>query len=167
MQLDINWCIQTDATIERGRERCRVVDLIKINAVRQESNHREREEGKHRGVALMGSIDRAWVWGQWLCPWWPIPHWLDDSHQESSVHVYLTHSHPVFPPFLSSHCSIHSAFSVIHLDLVIPSTLFLLSLLWTHWLISSPDTWLSSHHLPPSSPVTKQWLSILYPTADN
>lgn len=54
---------------ERCKERCRVVDLIKINTVRQESNHREREEQKHRDVALMGSIDRASVQGQWPCPW--------------------------------------------------------------------------------------------------
>lgn len=45
------------------REAQRDADLIKINTVRQESNHREREEGKHRGVALMGSIDRASVQG--------------------------------------------------------------------------------------------------------
>lgn len=30
-----------------SKERCRVVDLIKINIVRQESNHRDREEQKH------------------------------------------------------------------------------------------------------------------------
>lgn len=39
--LDINSFIQTDTTVERGGERRRVVDLIKINAVRQESNQRK------------------------------------------------------------------------------------------------------------------------------
>lgn len=102
--------MQTDATDEWGAaERCRVVDLIKINTVRQESNHKEREEEKNRGVALMGSMDGASVQGQWLCPWWPIPHWLDDSHQGSS----LTYSHPfpLFPPFSSPPRSVHSVLS--------------------------------------------------------
>ena len=45
--------MQTDAADEREEERCRVVDLLKMNAVGQESKHREREEQTLRGVALM------------------------------------------------------------------------------------------------------------------
>ena len=158
-QLDRNWCIQTGATEESSTERCRVVDLIKINTVRQESNHREREEQKHWGVALMGSIDRSSVQGQWPCPWWPVPHWLDDSHQESSAHAYLTHSHVPCPPPPSHHplprfiqsflaglkiCNSPWSYSPLHsLPAVLPAS---------HWLISFC---FSSHHLPPPILVTK------------
>lgn len=117
---------------ENSKERRWVVDLIKINTFWQESIHRERQEQKHWGAALMGSIDWASVWGQLPCPWWPISHWLDDSHQESFVHAYLppslnhslTHSHPLFPPYYSAPSSAHLLFcdhflhsvSLIHLD---------------------------------------------------
>lgn len=125
---------------ERGKERCKVVDLIKINTVRQESNHRERQEQKHRAVALMGSIDRASVQGQWPCPWWPISHWLDDSHQESSVHAYLSPSltHSLIWSLISSfvitrHLISFSLFwvldsvTIIHLDFLFILTLAVLS----------------------------------------
>lgn len=143
---------------ERYRERCRVVDLIKINTVRQESNRRRRREQKHRGVALMGSIDRASVQGQRLCPWWPIPHWLEDSHQESSCHC-LSHSLTClwFPLLPSPARSAHSAFSgsfknVVPCNSPYYSPLHSLSAVFplSHWLISSPfrASILTVFHLP-------------------
>lgn len=55
---------------QRRRQRRGVVDLIKINTVRQESKHRRAaEERQRRGVALMGSIDRRECGGHSLCPW--------------------------------------------------------------------------------------------------
>lgn len=51
--------IWRETTVETGVERSVVVDLIKINTSRQESDHKEMEEQKHRRVALLGSIDGA------------------------------------------------------------------------------------------------------------
>lgn len=43
----MNSFTQREATVV---ERCAVVDVIKINAARQESNHKEMGEQKHRHV---------------------------------------------------------------------------------------------------------------------
>lgn len=51
--------IRRETTAETGAERRTIVDLIKINTARQESNRKEMEEQKHRRVALLGSIDGA------------------------------------------------------------------------------------------------------------
>lgn len=162
---------------ERYRERCRVVDLIKINTVRQESNRRRRGEQKHRGVALMGSIDRASVQGQRLCPWWPITHWLEDSHQESSCRC-LSHSLTClwFPHLPSPACSAHSAFSgrfknVVPCNSSYYSPLHALSAIFTlsHWLNSSPfRAFLHTvFHLPDKTALTEYSVPSCLKTSKN
>lgn len=101
-ELDMNSFTQKKATVV---ERCAVVDVIKINTARQESDHKEMKIQKNRRVAVLdrwsmavGSVAVSMVTHPWAA-WWLI---------SALVSTYISFIYLISS--LLSHWSVHSVF---------------------------------------------------------
>lgn len=164
-KLDKNWCLQKDVTHlrERAKVTFRVVDLIKINRVRWESNHEERVKETLRysfnGINTLGisagSVAVSMVThlspAGWLTPG-DLCRFLSHSliHTSFIPSVHITPSNQFIQPFLEA---LFIKSPVIHLDslfsLILPpvSSCCPSSVPLTH--LVSPHTCFLSHYLPP------------------